>query len=35
VPRGLADVVLRALDKDPSARPPSAEALERELARFA
>jgi hypothetical protein len=35
VPRALADVVLAALEKDPAARPVSAEALERRLAQFA
>jgi serine/threonine-protein kinase len=35
VPRALADVVLAALEKDPEQRPPSAEALERQLAQFA
>jgi serine/threonine-protein kinase len=35
VPRALADVVLSALGKDPDARPPTADALERRLAPFA
>jgi serine/threonine-protein kinase len=35
VQRALADVVLGTLAKDPAARPPTADALERELARFA
>jgi serine/threonine-protein kinase len=35
VPRPLCDLVLGALEKDPAARPPSAEAFERQLAAFA
>jgi serine/threonine-protein kinase len=34
-PRALADLVLRALAKDPAQRPQTAEAFERELAAFA